>query len=331
MSIIKIKQPFDWDTLPQGLEASGDILGLAVGGGGMDVSAITGALPEAPWSKNGGLSPYTIYDGHCLVLDDDSNVDHLYYEIPWTADLGSAGSGGCSCHLHLNSRNNYNPWENCKVVWDDGIDRFFLEFRTGGTFHDNAGLISGDHILPMELYVSIRGGVMESYQFNPWTRQWALKRTTSATAGLADHIAFGSFDDVTAGYGHFFFLRHKEAYHATPLSAASPVAVMGEITGDGVPIEQVPITESVVSGASVSYRYDLNRAGWSAARTLAELTAELVGQPLYYLDLEATFISDGLSTASLDINGGVIASATMAAFNLPLEVIEQPALEVIEV
>ena len=85
-------------------------------------------------------------------------------------------------------------------------------------------------------------------------------------------------------------------------------ATMGEVEFYGTTILQNPITETTEGGASVSYRYNLNRGGWSASKTLSELSDELVGAVCYYLDIEATFTTDGEAAASIDINGGVMAA-----------------------
>lgn len=315
MGFIGLKTPGAWGSIDAGIEGIGDILGLAVGGGALGVNAITGAIPAAPWAANGGLPPSSIYEGNLLVIDDNSVVDHLYYEIlppNWTADLGSAGSGGFTCHMKLVARENFNPWENAKIVFDDGTDRFFFEFRAGGTVHDQNGAIVGDNKLEMELYVSIQNGVMKFWQWNPETLFWSpLNLASASVAGVTDHIAFGSFDDPTVGKGSFYFLRYKESYQATPFFSTSPKATMGEISGGGAIITQNPITESTATGSAVSYKYDLNQAGFSAAKTLAQLTADLVGQPLFFLNLEVTFPSDGVATSSIDLNGGVLAGSTI--------------------
>jgi hypothetical protein len=109
------------------------------------------------------------------------------------------------------------------------------------------------------------------------------------------------------------------------------VAAMGE-TAIGTFIDQIPIAESVEPGASIAWRYNKDGTGFlmPGAGTLAELKAAIEGMFINTLDLEATFASDGLAGASFDINGGGLGSEPPLSFNLPLEAVELPALEVIE-
>ena len=87
----------------------------------------------------------------------------------------------------------------------------------------------------------------------------------------------------------------------------------------GTEILDVPITENVEAGASISWRYDIG-AGWVTGGTgsLADLKTALIGTSPATLDLEATFTSDGDAAASFDINGGVIGS-TGTACDYPTE------------
>ena len=332
MSPFALKAPSAWDTVPAGLAASGDVLALdriedKFNDGILD-AANFGALAAGNGTvfENEALelnSPAAIDAGAIYLKTSISKVADEIYTYRWRPQSGThypifiqqsagapiIGNGATLAAIRV-------------------IAVYLATPTTLGIFYiDNLGVAQGWNgsawgpALPTIASVGL-GTLYEAqlevdsanarwriilrditYSTVITTTAWVLWANTRNTGSGVLWFGSGDFyNDVISG--KMIVSSFRNQFKPGPL-----VATMGEISGGGTPIDDIPITESVESGATLFWKYNLNRTGLSGAKTLAQLKTDLVGQTFNYLDLESTYTSDGEAAASFDINGGVIASS----------------------
>ena len=333
MAIVKLKAPSAWDSIPAGLADSSDVIaldriednfddgaidpaliGTVVSGNG-EVVETRGLVTHAPanadaaiWYDKNGLNRADVdsYSIAARITADSAQHRFLFLQQSAIAPI-VASNVVVTTKLAIQVLKLTGADFTISYKDDVGVDFFW----TGGPNWQAVFAPFGTHS-EADLYEATLESDGIRWRIN--FRNLSDNSTVALTAWVnwADTHNDGvnpfwlgageSMTDAYAGVGVFQY--YHRLYPLGPLTA-----IMGEVAGDGAIIEQIPITESVETGATSRYKYNLNGAGLSAENTLAELKANLVGQAMTTLDLQWIVTSDGEAAASFDMNGGVLGGA----------------------
>ena len=305
MALIALKQPAAWDSVPAGLIASGDTIALGPGAGGWDANSLDmTVLPSSPWASSGGQLA-SVIDGKLLEINDTSNADLRFFTLPspaWNEDL----SVGLTAYFKIRECVNSGGTFGVSVGFRDGSRQYDFKFLEDGRLQIVASsTVTYDtcQYEYHELFLSVNAGVASVWIWNTITKIWDVVATGLNTlASGSDNLIFGSRQTSGFGRGFYDFINWKSVIESTPFRTDSPIAEMGVIA-----VANEITAWPVVSGL-LGQKYDIG-AGFVQPGTGsdAEMASALIGLSPATLNYRVPFASDGVTPASLDINGGVIA------------------------
>ena len=355
MPRVLLADPSLWDSIPAGLQASGDVLSLD----NLVVSDLfeDASLDPALWGtylvQGSGSASITEAGGKVSVITTaDSSVAMFYYKqilsprasnkwrvrfkvsspnffimaLALLQEAGTPTPGGTNAKsvsaLEIDSTGQISA-----SVWLQNTLRYYWNgiWQTAWSGVDG---VSADEQRVVEYENDGTSLFMRIYNADCSECLFSRSAAWSVLKDESDNLYVYLGDPYTTiQHGQ---LDVHEFFHYGPYPTGL-AASMGPINVGAV-IEHIPIIENTEAGASITWRYDRDGAGFvtPGTGTLAELKAEAEGVYFNTLDLEATFTSDGKAGASFDINGGVLAGYG-ATYSMPLEIIERPGLEVVEV
>jgi hypothetical protein len=308
MSLLKLPLADTW-TLQAGLEAISNAIRLAVGSGNWDGDSLDmTAVPSAPWTSSGGQFAGVI-DGELLEINDASISDFRFFQLAPPDWIGDMVAG---LTLYFKARTVINGASGAASILfiEDGSKSYQLKFLQDGTLSITAASTVNDDTAKYEwldVYISITASTAAFYIFNSVTGVWDTIRTGLAAGTTAsDRLLFGSGASTELGRAFWDRLFFKYSYHALPYITTAPEAEMAAAMSWGRKIDQIDLEEALgSSNANVKYQYAIDAGSTYNGTwlTLAQLQSALVGTTPPWLRLKAQFNSDGLTPASISLNG----------------------------
>jgi len=360
MALVYLKSPSDW-TLSSGLRPDGDTLGLnnLIAEDRFDDSNINTSLWGTSIVQGGGLAAISEDSKKLNIKTTASNSGAIaYYKAvlspratkKWRINFSiCTPEGGIITSAlvqdvidpYVDSIGNIQDKELAEIAvsytggvyfgyWNTSGQRYYWNSGTGWSINQDFayhGILEKNFVFEFENNgVDLIFRILKSDESEILVNasiSWSSVRVETDDLYLYTGDPFSNM-----WYGEMDILRFK---HIGDYPAGQ-VAIMGE-TEIGTFVDQVPISESLETGASIKWRYSKDGNGFvmPGAGDLVDLKEAVEGVYFNTLDLEAAFATDGLAFAAFDVNGGVLGSNPPLSFNLPLEVLEHSALEVIEI
>ena len=355
MALVYLKPVSEWTVTP-GIKAEGNMLGLdnLVAEDYFDGEALDPALWGTYMASGSGSATIMVSGGKAnLKTTTSDGAAMLYYKEPFNPraarkwkikwKLRQISGDMVSCAL-LQETNTPQPGGiNSKTIGEIAMDsngavtvayfnisgqKMFWGMVGWGSGYDAVPIGGGiNKVITCEIESDLLELTFRIFNSDESETLATASVSWSSVRAESGSLYFYGGDPFTTQFFGDIDVHEFQHFGDYPFEA---VTIMGQIIVGAV-IEQLPITESLEAGASITWRYNRDNAGFLMPGTgsLENLMSAVNGEFFSTLDLEATYASDGNSRASFEINGAVIAGYG-SSFNLPLEAIELPGLEVIE-